>query len=56
MLSFIIDLTAKTLEAEARAAASAEVALPQPASSAQRKVIALPKRVDRETGPLPKAA
>ena len=56
MLSFIIDLTAKTLEAEARAAASAEVALPQPAGGVKGKVIAFPERVGGETGPLPKAA
>ena len=56
MLSFIIDLTAKTLEAEARAAASAEGALPARTSGAPGKVIALPKRVGGETGPLPKAA
>ena len=56
MLNFIIDLTAKTLEAEARAAASAEVSLPAQAGGAPRKVIAFPKRVGDKTGPLPNAA
>ena len=56
MLNFIIDLTAKTLEAEARAAAEAEVTLPAPAGGAPAKIVAFPDRVGDETGPLPNAA
>ena len=55
MLNFIINLTAKTLEAEARAAAAAEAPLPQPASRVPRNVVSLPQRADGEA-PLPKAA
>ena len=55
MLNFIINLTAKTLEAEARATAYAEAPLPAQASRVPANVVSLPQRADGDA-PLPKAA
>ena len=56
MLNFIINLTAKTLEAEARVIAFAEARLPEQAIRVPWNVVSLPQRADGEADSLSKAA